>query len=64
MKIYCPVVIDCESWFDEDKEPKTKQEWHDFLSLYLFSESSVWWDYEWEQLSVDATPFIVNKITK
>ena len=35
MKIKLSLELDCESWMDEDIEPKTKEEWTEFFMKYL-----------------------------
>lgn len=40
-KITLKVELDFESWFDEDNEPKTNEDWADFFSQHLFTEGGV-----------------------
>jgi hypothetical protein len=35
MKIKMTVELDCESWMDDDIEPKNKAEWTEFFMKYL-----------------------------
>ena len=35
------IEIEFESWFDKEREPKTKAEWVDFFMKYLISEGAV-----------------------
>ena len=49
MKVVLKIEIDFESWFDEEREPKSKEEWADFFNDNLRPESSI--------LGVDAGEF-------
>lgn len=41
MKVTLQIEIDFESWFDEDREPKSKKEWAEFFSKNFVPEGSV-----------------------
>jgi len=41
MEAKLTIDLDFESWFDNDIEPKTPQEWQTFFQQYLPIESSV-----------------------
>jgi hypothetical protein len=40
-KITLKVELDFESWFDDNNEPKTDEEWVDFFYEHLFAEGNV-----------------------
>jgi len=35
------IEINFESWFEKDREPKTREEWIEFFSENIFTEKSV-----------------------
>ena len=41
MKIKFTVELDFESWFNENREPKTKDEWVNFLNNFYVPESGI-----------------------
>lgn len=41
MKIELNITIEFDSWFNEDREPKTKEAWIDFFQTHLFPESPI-----------------------
>jgi hypothetical protein len=41
MKVSLKVNIEFESWFENKREPKTKEQWADFFKNYLMPESSI-----------------------
>lgn len=40
-KINLSISINFESWFEKDREPKTKEEWQSFFVSHLLPESSI-----------------------
>lgn len=41
MKAIIKFEIEFESWFDDDREPKTKEEWADFFMEYFATDSGI-----------------------
>ena len=41
MKATLEITVNFESWFDDDREPKTKEEWAEFFSQYFITENGV-----------------------
>jgi hypothetical protein len=41
MKITLKIEIDFESWFEDNREPKTNEEWTDFFSSTLTPEGQM-----------------------
>jgi len=41
MKKNLTIELDFESWFDENREPRTDDEWAEFFSRFLITESQV-----------------------
>ena len=41
MKATLKIEIDFDSWFDEDREPKSKKDWAYFFMSNLIVESSI-----------------------
>ena len=41
MKVTLKIELEFESWFEDDREPKSKEEWADFFSRHLMPEGSI-----------------------
>ena len=41
MKVTLKIELEFESWFEDSKEPKTKEEWAEFFSNNLMPEGSI-----------------------
>lgn len=41
MKVSLKICIEFESWFENEREPKTKEEWTDFFHPHLIPEGSI-----------------------
>lgn len=41
MKVVLKIELEFESWFEEEREPKSKEEWADFFSNNLMPEGSI-----------------------
>jgi hypothetical protein len=41
MKIILKIELEFESWFENEREPKTKEEWTNFFNQNLMPEGSV-----------------------
>lgn len=41
MKITLKIELEIDSWFEDDRQPKTKEEWSDFFNNNLMPEVSV-----------------------
>ena len=41
MKVVLKIEIDFESWFEENRQPKTKEDWAVFFANNLMSESPI-----------------------
>lgn len=41
MKAVLKIELEFESWFEDEREPKSKEEWADFFTNHLITESSI-----------------------
>jgi len=41
MKVTLKIEIDFDSWFEDDRQPKTIEEWSEFFNTHLMPESSM-----------------------
>ena len=41
MKVVLKIELEFESWFEDEREPKSKEEWADFFNNNLMPESSI-----------------------
>ena len=41
MKVVLKIEIDFESWFEDEREPKSKEEWAYFFTNHLMPEGSI-----------------------
>ena len=41
MKITAQITIDCDSYFEEKREPKTTEDWAEFLSNHFITDSNI-----------------------
>lgn len=41
MKVVLKIELEFESWFEDEREPKTQEDWADFFNNNLIPESSL-----------------------
>jgi hypothetical protein len=41
MKVTLKIELEFESWFEEEREPKSKEEWAEFFNEYLMPEGFI-----------------------
>ena len=41
MKAKIIIELEFESWFDDEREPKSNEEWNDFFDVHLMPEGSI-----------------------
>ena len=41
MKVILKIELEFESWFEDEREPKTKEEWAQFCNTHLMPEGSI-----------------------